>query len=441
MGAILTPQIPPAVFRRRRETLARKIGNGALVLTAASVKTKSRDCAHPYSPDRYLYYFCGFTEPQCALLMDAQNGRIRREILLCRPRDKNAEQWEGERAGPLRARRRLQIAESGDIAEFDSCLEELLNKRAAVYCLPGADAVLDKKLSAAARLRRLQNRAGGGALRAICDVSAHADDMRTIKDGEEIALLRRAAETTAAGHRAAMRAAALAKTEYEIEAALVSAFRAANATHAFSPIVAAGENACTLHYGANSGRVFNRDLVLLDAGAECGFYAGDMSRTFPAGGKFSPAQAAVYDTVLTAQRRALAAVRAGARWSAVEDAAARAICRGLARLGICKGNAKTIFAKKQYRRFYMHRIGHFIGLDVHDTGSMREADGKPRILRTGMTLTVEPGLYIPRAEDIPPPYRGIGVRIEDAVAVRPGGYELLAEAPKTRAEIESWMRG
>ncbi len=435
MGAILTPKI----FRRRREILANKIGEGALALTSAPVKTKSRDDDYPYCPDKYLYYLSGFAEPESALLMDIAGGRIRREILLCRPRNPRAEQWEGERAGPLRARRRFNISESGEIAEFGRFLTDLLAHRQAVYYLPGADTVLDSQLCTAAAARRLQNRAGAQAIRMLCDVSVYLDDMRAVKSGEEIALLRRAAQISAAGHCAAMRAGA--KTENELEGILSSVFRAGGGGHAFSPIVAAGKNACTLHYTANAGRIFNRDLVLVDAGAEWQYYAGDMSRTFPAGGKFSPAQAALYDAVLSARRRALDAVRAGVRWDSVENAAARALCRGLVKLGICKGDAKTVFAKKQYRRFYMHRIGHFIGLDVHDAGRMNEADGKPRILRSGMVLTVEPGLYIPPDSDIPPPYRGIGIRIEDTAAVRAGGYEILAKAPLTRGEIEQWMRG
>ena len=440
MGAIL---IPPEVFRRRREALAKKIGGGALALKSAPVKNQSRDCNYPYCPDKYLYYLCGFAEPEAALLMEISGGRIRREILLCRPRSSQMEQWEGDIAGPLRARRRLNIAESGDIAEFSRFLEEVLKNRDSVYYLPGADSVLDSQLCAVAAARRLQSR--GGMLRNLCDVSAYLDGMRVIKSAEEITLLRRAAEISAAGHRAAMRAAAHAKTECELEAALAAVFRTAGAVHAFPPIIAAGKNACTLHYSANAGRVFGRDLVLVDAGAEYQYYAGDMSRTFPAAGKFSPAQAALYDAVLSAQRRAINAVRPGVRWNAVENAAARALCRGLVKLGICKGDVKTVFAKKQYRRFYMHGVGHFIGLDVHDAGRMLEADGKPRILRSGMALTIEPGLYIPPDADIPPQYRGMGIRIEDTVIVRPGGCEILAAAPnaapKTRAEIEQWMRG
>ncbi len=431
MGAIL---IPAETFRRRRERLARRIGDGALILSAAPVKTASRDLQHPYVPDKYLYYLTGFAESDGALLMTIQRGEIVRELLLCRPRNPKQEQWEGERLGSLRARRRLQIAESGDIADFQLRLRETLSNCEVVYYLPGASASLDSQLCTIAATRRLQNRGSVGALRGLFDVSIYLDDMRAVKDADETALIRRAAKISSDGHRAAMKAAVKANNECRIEAPLVAVFRAADSTHAFPPIIAAGKNALTLHYTQNNGRVHARDMVLVDAGAEYGYYAGDVSRTFPAGGKFSPAQAAVYDIVLSAQKRALSAVRAGVKWNNIETIAVRAICRGLAALNICRGSAKTIESKKHYRRFYMHRIGHLIGLDVHDVGRVDT-------LRTGMTLTIEPGLYIPADSDIPPEYHNIGVRIEDTVLVRAGGCEVLSDAPKTRAEVEAWMRG
>ena len=432
MGAIL---IPAATFRRRRERLSRHIGDGALILLSAPGKTKSRDLQHPYSPDKYLYYLTGFAEPDGALLMTVQRGKIVRELLLCRPRNPKEEQWEGERLGSSRVRRKLEIDESGDISDFRLRLNEILSKCDSVYYLPGANTSLDSQLCRIAAARRLQNRGGVGVLRALCDVSIYLDDMRAIKDKDEIALIRHATKISSDGHRAAMKAAMHANNECQIEAPLTAAFRAADSTHAFPPIIASGKNALILHYINNNGQVSSRDMVLADAGAEYGYYAGDISRTFPAGGKFSPAQAAIYDIVLKAQKRALSAVRAGVKWDNIETIAVRAICRGLAELNICRGTAKTIETKKHYRRFYMHRIGHLIGLDVHDVGRVDK-------LRAGMVLTIEPGLYIPADSNIPTQYRNIGVRIEDTVLVRSGGCEVLSEdAPKTRAEIEAWMRG
>ena len=438
MDAILTADN----FRARRRTVARTLKDGALILTSAPVRVKSRDNDYPYCPDKYLYYLTGFAEPHSALLMQIRNGGIVRETLLCRPRDKRAEQWDGERAGPLRARRQTGITESVDIAEWHAQLNSFLQHSEVAHFLPGADKELDLYLCEKIAARRLQNRGDGATmLRTLSDVAPILDDMRTIKSPEEIALLRRAMEITAAGHSAAMRAVAIAKNERELEAILGAVFRAGDAQHAFSPIVAAGRRALTLHYRENNGRILGRDLILIDAGAEYRDYAGDMSRTFPADGKFSPAQAALYDVVLAAQRRALATIAPGVKWDAIENAAARVLSRGLSALKIIKADAKTIYDKKLYRRFYMHRIGHFIGLDVHDVGRMTEENGNARILRTGMVLTVEPGLYIPDARGIPVKYRNIGIRIEDVAVVCAGGCEIMPAAPKTRAEIEKWMRG
>ena len=435
MGAIL---ISVQEYRRRRQEAARRLGDGVLILKADSAP----HTPPPHrSPDKYLHYLAGFVEPQSAFVMQIRGGKIACEILFCLPRDERAEQWDGERAGPVRARRQTGIENSDDIAALDSHLDSFFQESEVAHFIPGADAKLDSYLCETAALRRRKNRGGGPSLRILSDASATLDEMRAIKSPAEIALLHRAMAITASGHCAAMRATMRgAKTECEVEAVVGATFRVADARHSFLPIVAAGQNALTLHYQNNNGRVSERNLILVDAGAEFAGYAGDMSRTFPASGKFSPSQSALYDVVLFAQKRAVAAIRPGAKWDAAENAAARAISRGLAELKICKGDAKTIFAKKLYRKFYMHRVGHFIGMDVHDVGRMTERNGGSRVLRSGMVLTVEPGLYIPDAPDIPRAFRNIGIRIEDVVVVRRGGCEILPSAPKTRAEIEKWMR-
>jgi Xaa-Pro aminopeptidase len=265
--------------------------------------------------------------------------------------------------------------------------------------------------------------------------------MRLIKDTEEIELLRKAAQISSDGHRAAMRAVRYSKNEMQVEAALVAAFRSAGAHYAFEPIVASGKNACTLHYCANNAPVRQRHLVLVDAGAEYCGYAGDVTRTFPASGKFTEAQADVYDIVLAAQKKALTAIKPGNTWSAIENTATRTLAQGLIDLGLCKGTIKTVLKKSNYQRFYMHRIGHFLGLDVHDVGRHKNIAGKQEPLRAGMVVTVEPGLYIPDEPDIPAPLRGIGVRIEDDVLVTDNGKEVLSGAPKTRTDIEAWIHG
>ena len=433
--------ISAATYLRRRQSLARRIGEGVIILKSAPLPKKSRDNDyHPYFPERYLYYLTGFNEPDSALLVRIVSGKIHSETLFCRPRNPQNEQWEGARLGVLRASRHLQIT-AADISTFNTSMEDISRQCHEIYYLPGADTVLDAQLCTIAATRRLQNRKSIGSLRSLSDISHHIDEMRTIKDNEEISLLRQAAKISSDGQRAAMRAAMHVKTEYEIEAALTASFRTANTHHAFSPIVAAGKNACTLHYADNSKRVPANTLILADIGAEWGGYAGDISRTFPQGGKFSTTQAEIYDIVLAAQKRALKAIRPGVRWATVEKTALRVLCQGLAKTGLCQGNVNTIIAKEQYRRFYMHGLGHFIGLDVHDVGRMIEKDGKSRILRAGMILTVEPGLYIPTTADIPSSYRGIGVRIEDTVQITAAGCEILTDAPKTRNQIETWMRG
>ena len=434
MDTILNPDITLS----RRQRLARRIGNGVLVLLSAPHTTQSRDLKYPYAPDKYLYYLTGFAEPHSALLMGVINNKIVYENLLCRSRAPQEEQWEGARMGPLRARRYLYIKQSGDIIDFKSHLLKLLNKYDTVFYLLGADEKLDSLLCKYIARQRLQNRVKISRLHTLRDAAVLLDNMRMIKDDGEIKLIKRAAAISSEAQRAAMRANG--KYEYQTAAALDFTYASYNAKHAFPPIVAAGANACVLHYHKNNARIFANNMVLIDTGAQWQSYATDISRVFPAGGKFSPAQAAVYNIVLSAQERALATIRPGVRWSQVEAIARRALCKGIAQLKLCGDkNAKVIDKQALYRRFYMHGLGHFIGLDVHDVGDMHEADGKSIILRAGMVLTVEPGLYIPPAADIPREYRGLGIRIEDTVIVRAQGCDVLTDAPKTIRDIEKWM--
>ena len=443
MGAVLKPRHGTLnIYARRRQRLAALLGDGLLLLLASPPAVSSRDVYyHPYRADSYFYYLTGLAEPFAALLVSVENGAVAREILLCQQRDKQAEQWSGERSGPLRARRLAAIAESGDIGRLDVLLEDMAAKHDCVHWLPGADQSVDAKMMAIAAARRGQNREGTRVLRFLRDVSLPLDEMRMIKDKEEIDLLRQAAQITADGHRAAMRAAASVKTEGGIESALTAVFREAGATNAFAPIVASGRHACVLHYTANNARLRPQGLILTDAGAYMGGYCGDMTRTFPASGRFMPAQAAVYDVVLQAQKKALAAVRPGVAWDVVERAASQALAAGLIDLGLCRGSVAAVLAHQHERRFYMHRVGHLLGMDVHDVGRLTTAKGLSRRLQAGMVLTIEPGLYIADEPDIPRPLRGIGVRIEDDVLVTRRGCEILSEAPKTRADIEDWMNG
>ena len=374
--------LPPASFtarqddnyavaaRRRRRVLARRIKFGAVIITAATPAQRSRDTHyHPYRFDGYFYYLSACEEPKAALLMQVKDGEVSREILLCRPRNAAAERWQGERLGVLRAKRRLLFDETADIEKFPQLLDEITDKNDGVYFLPGVNTALDRRLCELAKTRRLNGRLGHCHIKALFDVSAILDDMRLIKDKTEIARLRLATQLTGEGHKAAMKAAMHARRESEVGAAITAVFECCGGRHAFPPIVAAGDNALTLHYTANNAAWTKNKLLLVDAGCEWRGYAGDVSRSFPVRGKFSVEQGEVYDIVLAAQKKAVAAAKPGAKFDAVENAARRALKDGLIALGL--GKSRKVVSDKVLNRFYMHRIGHFLGLDVHDVGVIK----------------------------------------------------------------------
>ena len=433
--------LSPEFHAGRRRVLARKIGAGAVVLAAAPVFPRGRDDQyHPYAPDSYLRYLCGCAEPRAALLLAVDGGKVAREILFCRPRSARAEQWEGPRLGPLRAARNFGIAEGASIEVFEKKLREVAADFSDLWFVPGARGELDRQILNLVRLRRAANRQGVRPVAALRDVSVPLDEMRTVKAPEEIAALRESAAVAVAAMRAAMRAAKSARRECEIEAVIAAEYRRRGARHAFAPIVAAGANACFLHYDKNSARIRRDHLILADTGCEARGYASDITRVFPARGKFTPAQREVAGVVLDAHKKALAKIRPGGKMSAPEAAAARAIATGLRELKLLRGATESILKRGLHKRFYMHRVGHFLGMDTHDVGRMFDAGGAVRKFSAGMVLTVEPGVYIPDAPDIPPALRGIGVRIEDDVLVTRTGSELLtADCPRTPREVESWM--
>ncbi len=305
----------------------------------------------------------------------------------------------------------------------------------------GADAEWDARALGWLNAVRARSRAGISAPQAVRDVRAPLDEMRLVKDAHELAVMRRAARIAAAAHRRAMQAARPGRNEHEIEAELLYEFRRNGAQFpAYSPIVAGGANACVLHYVANDAPLAAGELLLIDAGCELDGYASDITRTFPVSGRFSGAQRTVYELVLDAQRAAIAAVRPGTPWNAPHDAAVRVLAQGMLDLKLLAGTLEEVLEKETYKRFYMHRTGHWLGLDVHDAGEYR-AGGAWRPLAPGMALTVEPGLYIRAAADVPPALANIGVRIEDDVVVTAQGCEVItAEAPKAIADIEALMR-
>jgi Xaa-Pro aminopeptidase len=428
-----------ATFAGRRRRLAAAIGEGIAVIPTAPERTRNRDTHYPYRYDSYFYYLTGFQEPEAVLVL--VGGAAPRAILYCRERNAEREIWDGFRHGPEGARERFGFDEAYAIDALDAQVPALLADRPALWYPVGADGAWDARVMRWLNAVRAQARAGVAAPGELRDVRAPLDDMRLLKDALELSIMRRAGAISGAAHRRAMLAARPGANEYEVEAELLYAFRRAGAQFpAYWPIVAGGANACVLHYVQNDAPLAEGALLLIDAGCELHGYAADITRTFPVGGRFSGAQLAVYEVVLAAQRAAMDKVRAGAAWNEPHDAAVRVLAQGMLDLKLLPGSLDAVLEKETYKRFYMHRTGHWLGLDVHDAGEYKRA-GAWRVLEPGMTLTVEPGLYIRAADDVPAPLRDIGVRIEDDVAVTAGECEVLtASAPKAIDEIEALIR-
>lgn len=428
-----------AVHAERRRRLAAVIGEGAAVIPTAPQRTRNRDSHYPYRYDSYFYYLTGFQEPEAVLVL--AGGAQPRALLYCREKNPEREIWDGFRYGPEGARERFGFDAAHPIAALDEAMPALIADRPALWYPVGADAEWDARAMRWLNAVRANARAGVGAPQALHDVRAPLDEMRLLKDAHELALMRRAAAISAAAHRRAMLAARPGRREYEVEAELLYEFRRNGAQFpAYSPIVAGGANACILHYVQNDAQLHEGALLLVDAGCELEGYAADITRTFPVNGRFGGAQREVYEIVLAAQRAALDKVRAGSAWNEPHDAAVRALVQGMLDLKLLAGSLDEALEKETYKRFYMHRTGHWLGLDVHDAGDYKRA-GAWRALAPGMTLTVEPGLYIRAADDVPERLRDIGVRIEDDVLVTAAECEVLtAAAPKAIAEIEALIR-
>ncbi len=414
-------------YRHRRRELMRLAGaDAAVLLAAAPPRLRNGDTCWPYRQDSDFLYLTGFDEPQAvlALLPGRAAGQC---VLFCRERDTAAERWDGGWLGPEGAVRMLGVDDAFPIADIDEILPGMLEGRARLYCHFGREAAFDAQLLA--WLRRL--RASHGGARAPQEMLALGHllhELRLFKSPAERALLREAARIGMDGHRAAWAALRPGAHEYTVEAAFTGAVRAAGARPSYPPIVAAGSNACVLHYARNDAPLRSGDLLLLDAGAEWQGYASDITRTLPVGGRFGTAQRALYRLVLEAQQAALACIRPGRTWEDFHDAARTVLVEGLCALRLLEGPPRQALARGHYRRYFPHKTGHWLGLDVHDAGDYR-IHGEPRVLEPGMVLTVEPGLYIP-ADDagVPARYRGTGIRIEDDVAVTATDAEVLTAA-------------
>jgi Xaa-Pro aminopeptidase len=428
-----------SIYRKRRERLAAAMGGGVAVVPTAPERIRNRDTHFPYRFDSHFYYLSGFAEPEAALVIVA--GRSPRTLLFCRTRDEERETWDGFRYGPEAARERFAFDEAHPIEDLDEVMAALLENQPALFYPVGADSTWDLRATQWLNAVRARARAGVAAPERLQDVRTLVDEMRILKDEHEAALMRRAGRIGSAAHRRAMQATRPGRYEYEIEAELLYEFRRGGAQFpSYWPIVAGGANACVLHYVANDAPLRDGDLLLIDAGCELDGYASDITRSFPVSGQFSPAQRDVYEIVLAAQLAAIAKVRPGARWNDPHDAAVRVLAQGLLDLKLLHGSLEEALDKETYKRFYMHRTGHWLGLDVHDAGEYKRG-GKWRALEPGMALTVEPGLYIRAGEGVPEALHDIGVRIEDDVLVGDAGCEVLsAETPKSIDDVEALMR-
>jgi Xaa-Pro aminopeptidase len=435
----MKPSDDISTYRARRARLATTMGEGIAVIPTAPERLRNRDTHYPYRFDSHFYYLSGFAEPEAALVIVA--GATPRSLLFCRERNEEREIWDGFRHGPQAARERFGFDEAHPIDALDEMLGGLLENQPALHYPVGADAAWDARAMRWLNAVRAKARTGASAPERLQDVRALVDEMRLRKDALETVLMRRSARIAAAAHRRAMRATRPGMFEYEIEAELGYEFRRGGAQFpAYWPIVAGGPNACVLHYVTNSDRLREGDLLLIDAGCELDGYASDITRTFPISGRFSGPQRAVYEVVLAAQAAAMDKVRPGCAWNEPHDAAVRVLAQGMLDLKLLSGSLDAVLEKEAYKRFYMHRTGHWLGLDVHDAGDYKRG-GAWRALEPGMVLTVEPGLYIRPAPDVPEPLHDIGIRIEDDVLVTDARCEVLtAEAPKAVADIEALMR-
>ncbi len=427
-------------FARRRKQLMRQIGDeGICIVPAAPERVRNNDSPYPYRQDSDFHYLTGFPEPDAvlALIPGREHGEA---ILFCREHDPEREAWDGARAGPEGAVRDYGMDDAFPISDIDDILPGLIEGRSRVYYHFGRDTEFDIKLIGWVNRVRGQIRRGARAPHEFVSLGHVLHDMRLYKTRNELRLMRRAAKIAAAAHLRAMRAVRPGMNEHEIEAELLHEFRRHGAVPSYPPIVGGGANACVLHYRANDAPLNDGELLLIDAGAEYQCYASDITRTFPVNGRFSAEQRALYDVVLAAQHAAIAEVRAGRPFGAYHDAAVRAITAGLIRLGLLKGSVARNLREQSYRRFYMHKTGHWLGLDVHDVGDYR-IDGEFRELEPGMVVTVEPGLYIaPDARGVAAKWRGIGIRIEDDVVVTRGEPEILTlGVPRDPDEIEALM--
>jgi Xaa-Pro aminopeptidase len=427
-------------FQQRRSQLLKKMDEGIAVINTSPEVIRNRDSHYPYRFDSYFYYLTGFTEPESVLVLIA--GKSPKSILFCRDKDMEREIWDGFRFGPDAATEQFGFDEAYSFNQLDEFLPKLLSNQAKLFYSFGADAHWDTRITGWLNKVKDLVRTGVTAPAEIVDVRQVVDVMRLVKTPYEQDLMRRSANVAAGAHNRAMRFVKPDKNEYEIEAEFLHEFyRNGAQSPAYTSIVAGGANACTLHYNANNSVLKNGDLLLVDAGCEIDGYASDITRTYPINGKFSTPQADLYELVLNAQLAAINAAKPGNHWNAPHEAALEVLVQGFIDFKLCKGSNDKVLESGDYRQFYMHRTGHWLGLDVHDAGEYKNKTGDWATLEAGNTLTVEPGCYVRPADNVPECFWNIGIRIEDDVLITKTGNEVLTKnAVKSVADIEALMR-
>lgn len=432
----------PAFAQHRRKLMASMPPNSIAIIPAAPVRVRSRDTDYHYRQSSDFYYLSGFEEPEALIVLVPQRpeGEF---IIFCRPKNKQMEIWEGVMAGPDGALEQYGADQAFAIADADTQIPQLLDGCEQVYYALGQEESFDRKMMTWLGVVRSQARAGAKAPDNFSNLETLLHEQRLIKSDEEVALMAASCELAAQAHVRAMTFCKPGAFEYQLEAEIAHTFAMAGArSPAYNTIVGGGNNACILHYTENNQVLNEGDLVLIDAGCELAMYAADITRTFPVSGVFSEPQKALYNLTLKAQEAAFEAIKPGNCWNEPHDASVRVLTEGFIALGLLEGETDTLIKEGAYKRFYMHRVGHWLGMDVHDVGAYK-VDGQWRTLQPGMVMTVEPGIYVaPDDEMVDEQWRGIGIRIEDNVLVTEQGHRILTESvPKAVSKIETLMAG
>jgi Xaa-Pro aminopeptidase len=429
------------MYKERRAQFMEKMSKGVAFFKSAPVANRNHDVDHKYRQDSDFYYLTGFEEPESYLLLAPEHPE-HKVVMFVRPRDKEKEIWTGKRAGTEGAKADYGADEAYTLDKLEETLPKYFDNADTVYYSMGKDLELDRKVLQQIHGYRTRARSGVSGPYKVIDAREILHEMRLIKTEEELSFLKRAIDISCEGHLEAMKATRVGMYEYEIEAIIEHTFRKRGSPrNGYPSIVGSGPHTITLHYDANNRRMEDGELLLIDAGAEYNFYTGDITRTFPVTGRFSPEQKQIYELVLQAQLEAIDLVKPGSTIEEVHNRAVEVITEGLVALGLLQGNVKELIEKNDYRKFYMHRTSHWLGMDVHDVGRYA-IDGKSRVLEPGMVLTVEPGIYIAEGtESASSQYWNIGVRIEDDVLVTSNGHEVLtAKVPKRVEDIEAMKK-